>query len=334
VWDSISRPKRLGLWLAVAVVAAVAGALIFTEVSRRGLVHTLTGVVLATNSDPAKQVAIPHTRVIAVSRAGEATAESNELGYFRITLPEGLWIGESVDLSFEHSGYEPLEVRRRIFHQDWVARLALAPSKAAAEAQAPAVTLSNVRVRYLTKGATITAIGSMVRTFQVINEGGVPCGGHSVCSPDKKWRAAMNGLNLDAGEGQEFRNARVSCIAGPCPFARIDTDNFSRGGRVISVAVRNWSDTVTFLLEAEVVRTAANDLVQQAYPAIFGRVISFTLPPSAQGLSFEAEWNGQEITFPLGPALLLSWANCALKVQPDQTRLYSCELKPGFRVKM
>jgi hypothetical protein len=316
------------------VAATVAAAVIFTEVSRRGLVRTLTGVVLAANTDPAKQVAIPQTRVIAVSRTGEATAESNELGYFRIILPEGLWIGESVDLSFEHPGYEPVQVHRRIFHQLWVARLAPAPSKAAAEAQTPAVTLSDVRVRYLTKGATITAIGSMVRTFQVINEGGLPCGSHSICSPDGKWRGAINGLTLDAGEGQEFRNARVSCIAGPCPFARVDTDNFSRGGRVISVAVRNWSDTVTFLLEAEVVRTAANDLVQQAYPAIFGRVISFTLPPSAQGLSFEAEWNGQEITFPLGPALLLSWANCALKVQPDQTRLYSCELKPGFRVKI
>jgi hypothetical protein len=317
----------------VAVAAAVAGAVIFREISRRGLVHTLTGVVLAANTDPAKQVAIPHTRVIAISRTGEATAESDESGYFRIALPEGLWIGESVDLSFRHLGYEPLQVRRRIFHQLWVARLAPAPAKAAAEAQVPAVTLSDVRVRYLTKGASITSIGSMVKTFQVINEGGVPCGGHPVCSPDKKWRAAMNGLTLDAGEGQEFRNVRVSCIAGPCPFARIDTDNFSRGGRVISVAVRNWSDSVTFLLEAEVVRTVANDLVQQAYPAIFGRVISFTLPPNAQGLSFEAEWNGQEITFPLGPALLLSWANCTLKVQPDQTRLYSCELKPGFRVK-
>ncbi len=317
----------------VAVGVAVAGAVIWREISRRGLVHTLTGVVLVENTDPAKQVAIPHTRVIAVSRTGEATAESDELGYFRITLPEGLWFGESVDLSFEHPGYEPLQVRRRIFHQLWVARLAPAPPKTAAEAKAPGVTLSDVRVRYLTKGASITAIGSTVKTFQVVNEGGVPCDGHPVCSPDGKWRGAVAGLTLDAGEGQEFRNARVSCIAGPCPFARIDTDNFSRGGRKISVAVRNWSDTVTFLLEAEVVRTVANDLVQQAYPAIFGRVISFTLPPSAQGLSFEAEWNGQEITFPLGPALLLSWANCTLKVEPDQTRLYSCELKPGVRVK-
>ncbi|HEY7389706.1 MAG TPA: carboxypeptidase regulatory-like domain-containing protein [Bryobacteraceae bacterium] len=329
----ILRPLRLGIWLAVGVAAVVAAALIFTEVSRQRLVHTLRGVVLAANTDPAKQVAIPHARIVAVSRTGEVRAESDDLGYFHIALPKGLWIGESVELTFEHSGYETLQVHRRIFHQDWVARLASAPSKAAAEAQAPAVTLSDVRVRYLTKGATITAIGSMVRTFQVSNEGGVPCDGYSVCSPDGKWRGTMNGVTVDAGEGQEFRNARVSCIAGPCPFARIETDHFSRGGRVIGVAVRNWSDTVTFLLEAEVVRTSANDLVQQAYPAIFGRVISFTLPPRAQGLSFEADWNGQEITFPLGPALLLSWANCTLKVEPDQTRLYRCELKPGFRVK-
>ena len=80
-------------------------------------------------------------------------------------------------------------------------------------------------------------------------------------------------------------------------------------------------------------RSAANDMIRQAYPAIFGLIISFTLLASAQGPSFEAEWNGQEITFPLGPDLLLSWANCSLQVAADQTKLYSCELKPGFRMK-
>jgi hypothetical protein len=329
------RSRKMAIWLGLVVAAVIAGTVIIVhEVSRRGLVHTLTGVVLAENTDPAKQIGIPHVYVTAVGRTGEASAESDDSGFFRIALPEGLWLGESVQLSLQHPGYQPVELKERIFNQLWVARLAPVPPKTEVAAKGPGVILSDLRVRYLTKGATITAVGSMVRTFQVVNQGNVPCQGHSPCSPDGRWRAAIDGLKVDAGEGQEYRNARVSCIAGPCPFARIETDNFSQGGRVIGVAVRNWSDTVTFLLEAEVVRTVANDLVQQAYPAIFGRLISFTLPPSAQGPSFEAEWNGQEITFPLGPDLLLSWANCTLKVQPDQTKLFSCELKPGFQVKM
>jgi hypothetical protein len=330
------RSRRMAFLLVLLVVAVIAGTVfIVLEISRRGLVHTFTGVVLTANPDPAKQVAIPHARVTAIGRTGEATAQSDDSGSFRITLREGLWVGESVQLTFEHAGYQPVELKQRIFNQLWVAHLAPVPAKAeAATAAGPGVILSDVRVRYLTKGATFTAIGSMARTFQVVNRSDVPCEGHPPCSPDGRWRAAIDGLKLDAGEGQEYRNARVSCIAGPCPFARIEMDDFSHGGRIISVAVRDWSDTVTFLVEAEVVRTVANDLVQQAYPAIFGRLISFTLPASAQGPSFEAEWNGQEITFPLGPDLLLSWANCSQKVEPDRTRLYSCELKPGFRVKM
>jgi hypothetical protein len=334
VWRGIQRPRRLGIWLAAVAVAIVIGAIVITEVSRRGFVRTVAGVVLSASSDPAKQVPLPHAKVIAVGRTGRASAESDDSGFFRITLPKGLWRGESVELSFEHPGYVPVQAKRRILNQLWVTRMeSVATAAPAAEKTAP-VTLSDVRVRYLTKGATIKAIGSMVKTFQVVNQGDVSCHSHSICSPDGRWQAAVDGLRLDAGEGQEFRNVRVSCIAGPCPFSRIETDNFSQGGRVISVAVRNWSDTVTFLLEAEVMRTVANDLIQQAYPAIFGQLINFTLPASAQGPSFEAEWNGQEITFPLGPDLLLSWANCTLKSEPDYTRLYSCELKPGFRVKM
>jgi len=320
--------------LGAAVAVIVAAGIIFAQVSRRGLVRTITGVVLAANSDPAKQVPIPNARVTCVGRTGQATAQSDDSGLFRLALPEkGLWLGETVELSFERAGYKPLEERRRLLRQLWVTRLEPAPAKGKAAAQSAVVTLSDVRVRYLTKGATITAIGSLARTFQVVNHGDVPCENHATCSPDGKWRATIDGVMLDAGQGQEFRNARVSCIAGPCPFSRIETDDFSRGGRTIRVAVRDWSDTVTFLLEAEVVRAAASDLVEQAYPAIFGGVISFTLPPAAQGLSLEVEWNGQEITFPLGPDLALSWANCTLKREPDQTRLYSCELKPGFRVK-
>jgi hypothetical protein len=72
------------------------------------------------------------------------------------------------------------------------------------------------------------------------------------------------------------------------------------------------------------------DLIRQSYPTIFGRNMSFILPAMAQGLSIEAEVNGTEIVFPLGPSLGLSWAVCNMRIASDETKLYTCELKPGY----
>jgi len=165
----------------------------------------------------------------------------------------------------------------------------------------------------------------------VVNKGNVPCDAASPCSPDGKWKAAIGSLKLDAGEGQEFQNARVSCIAGPCPFTRIESDGFSRSGRVIQATARVWSDTVTFLAEAEVVHTTLTDAIRQAFPSIFGRAMTFTLPPTGEGPSIEAEVGGAEIVFPLGPDLNLSWGTCTLQIAANRSKLYSCELKPGYR---
>jgi hypothetical protein len=125
---------------------------------------------------------------------------------------------------------------------------------------------------------------SAAHPFAESNTGNVPCEGRPPCSPDGRWKAAIGSTSLDAGEGQEFQNARVSCIAGPCPFTRIESDGFSRGGRKISVSVRNWSDTATFLEEAEVVHTMLSDVIRQAYPSIFDRTMTFTLPPRISAL--------------------------------------------------
>ena len=74
-----------------------------------------------------------------------------------------------------------------------------------------------------------------------------------------------------------------------------------------------------------------SDAIRQAYPAIYGRSMSFTLPATAEGPSIEADLGGGEIVFPLGPALQLSWAECSLQMAADQTKLYRCELKPGYQ---
>ena len=90
-------------------------------------------------------------------------------------------------------------------------------------------------------------------------------------------------MSLKAGDGQEFQNVRVSCIAGPCPFTKIESDGFSRGGPEIEVSVRAWSDTVVFLVEAEVMQTMRSDAIRHAYPSIFGEAMSFTLPADRRG---------------------------------------------------
>src|SRR5260370_541360 len=48
--------------------------------------------------------------------------------------------------------------------------------------------------------------------------------------------------------GNEFRNARASCIAGPCPFTRIEADQFSQGGQTITASAPDCSDPATLIL--------------------------------------------------------------------------------------
>jgi hypothetical protein len=194
-------------------------------------------------------------------------------------------------------------------------------------------TVANVLVRYSIVSTSLENIGSGEKTFQVQNSGNVPCNDQKPCSPDGRWKAAIGSASLDSGEGNLFQNARVSCIAGPCPFTKIDSDRFSKPAREISVSVRDWSDTTTFLLQAEVFRSSANNLVRISYPVIFGRSLNFTLPPDAQGPSLEAEMDGQQIVFALGPDPILSWADCNVRIETKQGKDYRCELRQGYGFK-
>ena len=136
---------------------------------------------------------------------------------------------------------------------------------------------------------------------------------------------------LKPRQGNAFRNARVSCIAGPCPFTKIESDGFPQTGSTLEVSARNWSDTATFLVEAEVVRPTVSDIVRDSYPVIFGQTLSFTLPADAEGVSIQAEMNGVPIVYPLGPNLFLTWAECNAREDSEHTRVYRCLLKPGYR---
>ena len=291
----------------------------------------LRGAVVKQDADPMKESPITDVMITDTSGLALEPVKSTFTGYFALRLRRGVAEHRSVTLEFQHPDYKPLVVTEPVSDQLIVVQLVPIHPEIRVQTDRPVVAVSNVRIRYTTESTTQENIGTGVKTFEVKNVGNMPCNNTTPCSPDRKWKAATESASLDAGEGNVFRNARVSCIAGPCPFTRIDTDGFSQGGREIKVTVRNWSDTTTFLMQAEVFRPQISDMVRMAYPIILGTSLNFTLPPTANGPSVEAELNGENIVFPLGPEAILSWADCKVSVAKTQARFYRCELNAGYR---
>lgn len=291
---------------------------------------TLTGAVLQEDSDPNKQLPLSDVQITAINALGSGHAVSNSSGFFNLTLPKGLRRRQQVLLQFRRKDYQPLDLNDYIGDKVYIARMVPVHHDTTLQSHS-ASPVSNIRIRYSVKAITEANIGTAVRTFQVKNEGNTPCNKRPPCSPDGKWKATIGTLSVDAGEGNEFRNARVSCIAGPCPFTKVEQESLSPDGRHFGVSARDWSDTTTFLLEAEVVHPMTSDMVRETYPVIFGRALNFSLPPSAEGPSIEAEVNAEAIVFPLGPDMTLRWANCHSRVDKDQSKTYRCELDPGYQ---
>lgn len=315
----------------VGVGLGIALLVLLLELPRFRPGRSLAGAVLTADADPRKQLPVPNVEITAEVGRTVARTTSGSSGFFRLNWPSRIWPGEQVTLRFRHPDYQPLEVTQPLSDRIYIARLNSSASVKDRDSQGPEVSVANIRVRYAVKATTTVNIASMAKTLEVVNTGNVPCERQSSCSPDGKWKATIGSMSLDAGEGQEFQNVRVSCIAGPCPFTKIESDGFSAGGRRIAVSVRTWSDSVTFLVEAEVVHTMLSDTIRRAYPSIFGREMTFTLPSTGQGPSIEAEVNGLEIVFPLGPELNLSWASCSVQVASNGIKLYNCKLKLGYR---
>lgn len=213
----------------------------------------------------------------------------------------------------------------------YVADLKPIPSTPPPAPKGPTSSVANVKIRYSVKSTAAENVGSALKAFEIVNTGNVPCKGQSPCSPDGKWKAAVGSTTLEAGEGNVFRNVRLSCIAGPCPFTRVESDQPSEGGNKITATVLNWSDTTTFLLEAEVYHPMVSEVIQDSYPVIFGHTLNFSVPDTGEGVSIEADLNGEPIVFPLGPALCLSWANCTVTMDKDHSKSYRCELQDGYR---
>jgi len=324
----MTNGKKIAIWTIVALgILATVLAVVF--LTRRKPV-ILRGAVLRQDADPNKQLPLSDVQITAINVLGSGHAQSDSLGFFSLTLPTGLRRRQPVLLQFRRKDYKPLDWDDFISDKNYVARMTPLHQETTAESHSDAA-VTNPRIRYTVKATTEADIGSAVRTFQVVNTGNRPCQNQPPCAPGGKWKATIGSLSLDAGEGNEFRNPRVSCIAGPCPFTKIETENFSQERRHFSVSVRNWSDTTTYLVEAEVVHPMTSNLVRETYPVIFGHAMNFSLPATAEGPSVEAEIAGEAIVFPLGPDLFLRWADCQVGVDRDQSRNYRCELKPGYQ---
>ena len=329
--------KKKIVWTIVAIAAVVTTALLLRA---RRLLPTITieGAVIESNADTRKELPIADVVITASDGAQTATTRSEASGHFKLVLQKRALSGKPILLSLRHPNYEPLDEevqtgRLLPRNQLYVERMVPTPAKEVPGPRHPDTVVSEVRVRYTINSRTETNIGSAVKTFQVVNQPNVPCNGRPPCSPDKKWKASSASASLDAGADNVFTNVRASCIAGPCPFTRVSSDEALQGVRKIQVSALDWSETATFLVEAEVLHTQISSNVRELYPVIFGRGLNFTLPPTAEGLSLEAEIDGTPMVFPLGPDLEMSWAACTVRTAADTEKVavYRCQLKPGYR---
>ena len=316
---------------AVAVLGALVARLPISGWSRPTAIEpmALRGAIVQQDTDPGKQLPIADVTVAADGDVATSGANSDSSGFFSLALRPEIKAGTPIVLKFRHPDFEPLDLKEVTGDAIYVAHMV--PIRRQSQNQGPAVVVAGISVRYSMETATAVNVGSAVKTFKIANTGNLPCNGKPPCSPGMKWKAAVESATLDAGEGKEFRNARLSCIAGPCPFTEIESDNFSRGGRTISAAVRNWSDTTTFLLQADLFRRQVGDTIRQSYPVMIDEALNFTLPATAEGASIQAKIDGAPIVFPLGPTPVLSWADCNVRTDQDQARVFWCELKPGYR---
>jgi hypothetical protein len=319
-------------WRFAVVAAALAGATIAVFVFKHRVI-TLQGAVILQDADARKQSPIAGVVITASDNVAIGSSTSDFSGFFRMTLQRTVLSDQVVTLRFRHPEYQPLDLQVPVSDELSIAHMLPVHVDERPRSSQPEVLLSNLVVRYSVEVRNSTTVGSEAKPFEVVNTGNVPCAGHPPCSPDGKWRARIGGVSLDAGADNQFRDARLSCIAGPCPFTRVESDGYSKGGRYISATVRDWSETTTFVLEVEVFRPLITNTIQRAYPTILGRTLHFTLPTAAEGPSIEAELNGHEIVFPFGPDASLSWATCEVRTEKDQTKVYRCEIKTGYAFK-
>ncbi|MBV9266308.1 MAG: carboxypeptidase regulatory-like domain-containing protein, partial [Acidobacteriaceae bacterium] len=236
----------------------------------RPLLETrITGAVVTENDDPRKQMPIANVSITAANAASKTETKSDSSGYFSLVLPPALGSRGPVQLTFQQSNYQPLQLSVVPEGDIVLARMMPLESAPRPAHAAPETVISDPRIRYTVKIASTQNVGAVVRTFEVVNKGGVPCKPPAACSPDGRWTASSHPFTLEAPPQNQLQNVRVSCIAGPCPFTK-ESHELINDNRVLRISATAWSDTATFLVEADVVHMVVSDMVRQAFPVIFG----------------------------------------------------------------
>lgn len=328
-----NRRKR-AFWAVLIVTGTClsVAALVFLlvlHVHKRPLI--ITGAIIQQDVDPHKQAPIEKAVVTVTNGQASATGRSDFSGYFHITLLPSFQKGQFVTLEFRHPGYWPLDLTEPLAGTLVVARMRSIHPTTVVDMKRPQVPVSNISIRYSVRTKTEPNIGTAVKMFEIKNTPNILCNHGSPCSPNGKWKASMATASLDAGQNNILTNARVTCIAGPCPFTKITTNHLAKGGQTMTVSVLDWSATTTFLMEAEISHPQVSDVVRNLYPVILGRSMNFTVPAAAEGVTLEADVAEKDIIFPLGPDAILPWASCETKTETEQTRSYRCQLKPTFK---
>jgi hypothetical protein len=324
----MTRAHKIEIWITAIVILllSITTLLIIRWLKAQPL--SLRGAVIVQDADPQKQLPIAGVAISADDDLASDQTNTDASGFFALKLRKPVRKGHPIVLHFHHPLYRSFDLTDYVSNHLYV--IHLIPLSTSAPQNLPRVKVSNVRIRYTIKTMSEMNVGSAVKTFEVMNKGNVPCKSQRPCSPDGKWKAAVGGTTMDAGVGNEFRDVRASCIAGPCPFTKLEGDSLPQGLQKITVNARDWSDTATFVLEAEVFRSIMSQAAFWSYPVIFGDGLSFTLPSDAESVTIQAELDGQSIIFPL-PAVSLSWAACDDIVNPDKAHVYRCTPKPGYR---
>ena len=330
----MSRRTKVTIWFAFAIaVGAAAIILIFTfrKTPEVKAVEAIEGATITASDNPHKENPISNVEITASAAGYTSSTTSQSSGFFRLPLVQEWKPGQPLTITFRAEKYQPLQETVTPSAELMIAYMVSTDGGKPNPETGKRTNIGNVRIRYSTQYINTTNVGSIAPTMDVPNKGNVPCEPKGPCSPNNKWKASIATKKLDAGEDNQYVNTRVSCLAGPCPFTQVLDDSYKKPSRVIDIRVKNWSDTTTFLIEAEVSRTQRSSFVRESYPAIFGQALTFTIPAGAQGLSILAELNGHPIVFPIGPALQLSWATINVESSTDGSKLFRCELKTGYR---
>jgi len=207
----------------------------------------IQGVVMRDEANPEKRFPISSVRVISTDGLASAPTTTGTDGLFKLTLKPEAKNGLSISLNFQHPDYQEKDVTQ-VIGESVPYIFYLWPSQYTRVEPAGQAWMG----RFL-RVADPPEIVS--KTFQIRNRGSVRCNNRPPCSPDGKWKAAIETASIDAGPGKIFASGRAQCIAGPCPWTSVETKGFPQLGQpTLTVSVRNWSDTVTYRLSGEAVR--------------------------------------------------------------------------------